>query len=34
MVRDSISEQDILWQGDSFAEFVRNVPLYDPPRGK
>jgi hypothetical protein len=34
MVRDSISEEDILWQGDSFTEFVRNVPLYDPPPGK
>lgn len=28
MVRDSLSEQDILWQGDAFTEFVRNVPRY------
>jgi hypothetical protein len=28
MVRDSIADEDILWQGDTFTEFVRNVPLY------
>jgi hypothetical protein len=31
MVRDSISDEDILWQGDSFTEFLRNVPLYRRP---
>jgi hypothetical protein len=31
MVRDSIDPDDILWQGDSFTEFVRNVPLYETP---
>jgi hypothetical protein len=34
MVRDSISEQDILWEDDTFTEFVRNVPLYDPLPGR
>jgi hypothetical protein len=29
MVRDSVSEEDILWQGDTFTEFLANVPLYD-----
>jgi hypothetical protein len=29
MVRDSINEEDILWQGDTFTEFLANVPLYD-----
>jgi hypothetical protein len=28
MVRDSVSAKDVLWQGDTFAEFVRNVPVY------
>ena len=28
MVRDSVSDEDILWQGDTFIEFLRNVPLY------
>lgn len=28
MVRDSISEADIIWQGDTFTEFLRNVPQY------
>jgi hypothetical protein len=28
MVRDSVSAEDVLWQGDTFAEFVRNVPVY------
>jgi hypothetical protein len=32
MVRDSIDDEDILWQGDTFTEFLRNVPLYRPPR--
>lgn len=32
MVRDSINVEDILWQGDTFTEFLRNVPLYRPPR--
>lgn len=32
MVRDSIAEEDIVWQGDTFIEFLRNVPLYRPPR--
>ena len=30
MVRDSIDPDDVLWQGDSFREFLRNVPLYEP----
>jgi hypothetical protein len=29
MVRDSIDEEDILWQGDTFGEFLTNVPLYE-----
>jgi SMI1-KNR4 cell-wall len=28
MVRDSISDEDILWQGDTFVEFLRNLSLY------
>jgi hypothetical protein len=32
MVRDTIDEEDILWQGDTFTEFLRNVPLYQPRR--
>jgi hypothetical protein len=32
MARDSIAEEDIVWQGDTFTEFLRNVPLYRPPR--
>jgi hypothetical protein len=28
MVRDSVSDDDILWQGDTFTEFLQNVPLY------
>jgi len=28
MVRDSIDDEDILWQGDTFMEFLHNVPLY------
>jgi hypothetical protein len=28
MVRDSIADEDILWQGDTFTEFLRNVPRY------
>jgi hypothetical protein len=27
MVRDSVDEDDILWQGETFTEFLRNVPL-------
>jgi hypothetical protein len=34
MVRDSVDEEDILWQGDSFTEFLRNVPLYHPPQDR
>jgi hypothetical protein len=30
MVRDSIDDEEILWQGDTFTEFLRNVPLYRP----
>jgi hypothetical protein len=29
MVGDSSDLADILWQGNSFTEFVRNVPLYN-----
>ena len=32
MVRDSVSEEDILWQGDTFTEFLANVPLYEQSR--
>jgi hypothetical protein len=28
MVRDSLDEADVPWQGDSFVEFLRNVPRY------
>jgi SMI1-KNR4 cell-wall len=31
MARDSIADEDIVWQGDTFTEFLRNVPLYRPP---
>jgi SMI1/KNR4 family protein SUKH-1 len=30
MVGDSIADEDIFWQGDTFTEFLRNVPLYRP----
>ncbi len=33
MVRDSIAAEDIIWQGDTFIEFLRNVPLYGRHRG-
>jgi hypothetical protein len=29
MVRDSVESEDILWQGNTFTEFLRNVPRYD-----
>ena len=31
MVRDGIDDEDILWQGDTYTEFLRNVP-HDHPR--
>jgi hypothetical protein len=30
LVRDGADDDDILWQGDTFTDFLRNVPLYHP----